>query len=152
MPMWKIGVALVVLVGCASAAVAQVPPAFTSVWLYSGVSDSQCSNADWARRSNDALVNVTPKSVEFWETSCNVLSFRILKSQSAPGGTAETTLACRGEGMTWRTREIWSLQKLGSRRVLAMVQLQRSGERNETQKPSTTLQDNVHVAMYLECK
>jgi hypothetical protein len=134
---------------------AQVSQEFLGVWVSAPNNQSDgydCRRTDWALRENDGLINVTPRYIEHWESSCDVSTFRALSSQAISEQTAEVVLACGGEGMTWRTREIWSLKRINSRKTLVMVQLQSSEMRDETKKPDTRLLDEVRVDLYLECQ
>ena len=45
-----------------------------------------------------------------WELGCDVSAFRRLKSEE---NSAEVVLSCKGEGLTWRTKQIWSLPRHG---------------------------------------
>lgn len=133
-------------------AVAQVPQEFLGVWVSTQSNQNNslnCKRTDWALRENDGLINITRRKVEYWESGCDVSSFRILKSQKE---LAEVVLACGGEGMTWRTREIWSLQPIEARKALIVVQLQGSEQRDEAKRPATRMQDKIFLSVYFECQ
>jgi cephalosporin hydroxylase len=101
---------------------------------------------------NDGLINVEYRSISHWESSCDVKSFRKLNSQLMPNGIAEVTLACGGEGMTWSTREVWSITELGSRKVLAQVQFQSSEAQDETKPRSNRLRTEYAVRLFVRCE
>ena len=133
-------------------AVAQVPQEYLGVWVSTQNNQNNslnCKRPDWALRENDGLINITRRKVEHWESGCDVSSFRILKSQKE---SAEVVLACGGEGMTWRTREIWSLQPIEARKALIVVQLQSSEQRDEGKRPTTRMQNEIVSSLYLECR
>jgi len=145
------GVAAVLMMYDRSA-LAHVPEEFLGVWVLTENNQNNslnCKKTDWALRENDGLINVSRRKVEHWESGCDVSSFRILKSQKE---SAEVVLACGGEGMTWRTKEIWSLQTIEARKALIVVQLQRSEQRDEAKRPSTKMQNEIFSSLYLECR
>ena len=54
---------------------ASLPPEFVGVWLAAGATDNQCKKSDWkgiAASGSDRLINVTLRSLEEWESGCNV--------------------------------------------------------------------------------
>lgn len=137
------------------AAQAQIAPQYQGVWLAAPQTTEQssaCKRSDWARHESDGLINITARTVGYWESRCNVTAFRAIKSQSGSEEVAELTLACGGEGMTWSTRELWSVQNFASRKVLIMVQLQRSEEREQSKQRSTRFVADLAVSMYLQCQ
>jgi hypothetical protein len=139
------------------AVAAEVSKEFSGVWVatQNNQESLNCKKTDWGTSDNNGLINIAKANVEYWERACDVVSFRILKSQKE---SAEVVLACRGEGYTWRTREIWSLQTVEARRALIRVQLQASEQRvdveqgDEAKNPSTKMQNDIYSSLYLECK
>ena len=133
-------------------AVAQVSRDFLGVWVSAtnNQNNSNCKKGDWALRENDGLINITRQDVQHWESSCGVSSFRIAKSQKE---SAEVVLACGGEGLKWRTREIWSVQTIEARKALIVIQLQSSEPRSDERKrPGNRMRNEIVSRVYLECR
>jgi hypothetical protein len=138
---------------------AQVASQFQGVWLSAPTTADQssaCKRSDWGRRDQahgkiDGLINVTQRTIEHWESRCNVTAFRMVKPASGSDPIAEVALACGGEGERWNTRELWSVQSLASRKVLIQVQLQRAETTGGKQKAARLVAD-LAVSMYLQCQ
>ena len=130
-----------------SAIAAELPPQFRGVWLIAAAVNEECRKSDWDKHESDGLISVGPKTVEYWETACDVQSAK--KSDET---TYEVGLTCHGEGMTWQSREAWQVQKIGSRRQLVAVNFARSDERDEAGKRvKGSSSRKISINVYMEC-
>ena len=89
-----------------------------------------------AASGDDALLSVSSLSIEFWEDGCKILNVKPLNVGAMQERmTAEIDLACSGEGMTWRERDIWHLQTINSRKQFITVTIRSWDWRGDTGKP-----------------
>ena len=139
---------------------AQVASQYQGVWLAAPTTADQssaCKRSDWGRRDQargkiDGLINVTQRTIEHWESRCSVTAFRMIKPASGSQAIAEVALACGGEGERWNTRELWSVQSLGSRKVFIQVQLQRAETTDDKKGKAARLVADPEVSIYLQCQ
>jgi len=137
----------IAMLGSSQAPAANLPREFTGVWTAAMEGENQCRRSDWNGDRTDRLISVSPSQIEYWETSCKVDGVRSLDD-----GAAEVDLSCRGEGETWRSKEIFHMQKIGSRRQLVSVSLRRFDERDHARKPiRNRAPQKMYVIIYLEC-
>jgi hypothetical protein len=109
------------LVPLASAA-AQVPPEFRGVWILADKTGNECKATDWP--TNDRLVNITSRDVEYLtELGCQLIARKIVNADAGGEQTAEVNLACSGDGSTWRSKEVWHITTVDSRKVLLKLSL-----------------------------
>ena len=147
-----------VLLACflGSAAAATLPREFSGVWIAADESRNECKRQDWkgvAASESDRLINITAKEREEWESGCTIRSVKASRAPSPGTRTADVDLSCGGEGMRWRSREIWHVQNVDGRKILAVTELRvtdyrtddgRRAESQQASEPSTRL--------FLECK
>lgn len=93
-------------------------------------------------------MEVGDRSVGYYERTCDVSAFRRLKSDVR---SAEVLLSCAGEGNTWRTRQIWNLQRFESRTMLVATTLQVSKAQPERKRSSGRMHDEIRVTLYTKC-
>lgn len=105
----------------ATRAPAKTSNPFTGTWSVASEDTNACKAADFDAHENDGLIRVGSKNVLYWESSCDIKKQRMVGKS-----TAENVLQCGGEGETWRTKEIWHSQKIGTRRILTIVTVFRS--------------------------
>jgi hypothetical protein len=94
---------------------ARLSSEFTGVWILANDENNQCRRTDWkgvAASANDRLVSITPRQIEMWEDGCTVIAVKPVRSQFHGGMTVSVNLACGGEGMTWRSYEVWHVQTI----------------------------------------
>lgn len=118
-----------------SAWAAQPPKGFLGVWA--ATSEKLCRKSEWKEHQRDDLLSVDARSANYYETTCDFASVKLLDDS-----TAEVAMSCAGEGETWKTREIWNVQKVGQQRLLTMVSLSRSDVKNH----------KASVSIYIECQ
>ena len=82
-------------------------------------------------RDSDRLINITAKEIEEWESSCTVKLVKTSRYSLPDHRTSEVNLSCTGEGHTWRTREIWHVEKVSNRKIFMRIQLSTSDYREE---------------------
>jgi hypothetical protein len=136
--------------GClASGAVAaELPAQFRGVWTAAQETSNECKRSDWDKHESDAMISVGPNAVDYWEASCKVQSVK--KSNES---TYEVGLACGGEGMRWRSKEVWQVKRIASRNHLIAVTLERFDERDEAGKRvKGSSQHQVYINVHVECR
>jgi hypothetical protein len=134
--MFKLVFASAVIIGfCHPAWAAQPPKSFLGVWA--ATSEKLCRKTEWKEHQRDDLLSVDARSANYYETTCDFASIKLLDDS-----TAEVAMSCAGEGETWKTREIWNVQKVGQQRLLTMVSLIRSDVKNH----------KASVSIYIECQ
>ncbi|MDB5580466.1 MAG: hypothetical protein JWR80_5642, partial [Bradyrhizobium sp.] len=116
------------------AAAAQMPREFHGV--FASGNGAACKKADLKQHDRDDMISVEAQSISYHEGSCDFASVKPLGE-----GTADVALTCGGEGETWKSREVWSVQKVGSQKQLIAVSMSRSGEKNH----------KISVSVYVEC-
>lgn len=92
------------------------PSAFVGEWI--SISDDapqSCAAGDFEKHENDAVIRITPKQAQYWESMCDL---RFLKTEF---GAASVAASCRGEGETWKSSEVWSRRTLFGRDLLIMA-------------------------------
>ena len=127
-----------------SSAAAQVSQEFLGAWAPTPEKQGDAPNC--RRDDNDALMEIKSRSVGYWESGCAVSAFRRLKSEKR---LAEVVLSCTGEELTWRTKEIWSLQSVKSKMILVTINIQRSEQPPVPRRPSDRMREDIFVTMYV---
>jgi hypothetical protein len=63
-------------------------------------------------------------------------------------------LACGGEGMTWRSKQIWHLETIEQRKILIMAEKSKARLRDDSGRKiqSGSEFDDSTIGIYLECK
>jgi hypothetical protein len=113
---------------------AQMPLEFHGV--FASGQGAACKKADLKQHDRDDMISVEVQSIAYYEGSCDFASVRMLGE-----GTADVALTCSGEGETWKSREIWSVQKVRSQKQLIAVSMSRSGDKHH----------KISVSVYVEC-
>jgi hypothetical protein len=102
-------------------AAVDLPAEFAGTWRLANPSDNQCRKEDLkGGDSAEGHISVKPGLVVHYESECRIMSVK-QTGQSNPI-TVEASFACRGEGMRWRAREIWHVETIDGKRVLAVTQ------------------------------
>jgi hypothetical protein len=135
---------------------AMLPKEFTGVWIATAETDNECKKQDWkgVAGENDRLINITAKAIEKFESGCTIKSLKT-SGDSPPGErTSEVNLSCSGEGMTWRSREIWSVQNVNNRKIFMATVLRESDYRDDSGKKMRNPNPTGVPAprIFLECK
>jgi hypothetical protein len=148
---------LIGMLSIGGASAADLPSEFLGVWRYPSEPPNECKSTDWkgvARSGSDALLSVSKEAIEFWEDGCKIL--RSTNRKSVDLGNmreAEVELACTGEGMAWRTRELWHVEEINRRKILVTVLLKTYYVRDDAGKAVKSSNDaDKKVTIYLECK
>jgi hypothetical protein len=129
----------------------QVLSDFLGVWILGEADNNQCKASDWKAQENDRLINVSSSSVEYWEDECKILSVK----RSTPGQydtTVNVELACGGEGLTWRSKEIWALQTIDHRKMFVATTVSTSNARDDLGRKTNEMQSGPSVSIYLQCR
>jgi hypothetical protein len=139
----KLGKALGVLVAIYSTAgvsySAEIPREFIGIWAIATATENQCKKSDWDNSRSDGMISIAGRSIDYWETRCTIASIKELYNS-----TVGVSLVCGGEGTTWRSDEVWHVQKVGVRKQLISISLRRSDVQKEKQR--------IGVSIYLQCK
>jgi hypothetical protein len=138
------------LLSVVSVFAAPLPSEFEGVWLFADASNNICKPSDWHEHNNDGLILITARKFQEWESECDVLDANIANAADRTY-TAKVNLSCGGEGMTWRSTEIWHAQSVGARKVLIRTTLQTDylDDSDKPMEPPTTRPFSVSV--YLAC-
>lgn len=146
---WIKALSALAVISCpATSFSAELPHEFVGVWSVATATDNQCKKSDWEHSRNDRLLSVAASTIVYWETTCKISSVKKLD-----GSTIEAHLTCRGEGMMWRSHEVWHVQKIGLRKQFVSVALGRSAERDGSGKRVTNQEGHkISVSIYLQCQ
>jgi hypothetical protein len=133
--------------GFNSALAAEVPAEFRGVWIIASGGDNQCRKSDWDDARTDGMMSVSAALINYWESSCEIVEAKKLAES-----TVSLSLACRGEGTTWRSKEVWYVQRIG-RKQLVTVSLGTSDLRDDLGKRVGNPDEHkTRVSINLECK
>lgn len=135
--------------GFNAALAAEVPSEFRGVWTIAVGAYGECRKHDWdGDRRTDAMMSVNAASIKHWESSCDIVSVKKPRKS-----TVSLVLACGGEGMRWRSKEVWYVQKIQSHKQLVTVSLGISDLREHSGKRVKNPTENkISVNINLECK
>jgi hypothetical protein len=122
---------------------------FIGVWVRGDADNNKCKAEDWKKHENDGLINVSSSSVEYWESGCKIISVKRSTSNQYDS-TVNVQLACGGEGLTWRSREIWAVQTIDNRKMFVATTVSTSDERDDSGRRTNTT--GPSVAIYLQCR
>jgi hypothetical protein len=112
---------------------ATLPKEFTGVWIAAAETDNECKKEDWkgVAGENDRLINITAKAIEEFESGCTIKSVKTSRDSPPGARTSEVNLSCSGEGMTWRSSEIWHVQNVSNRKIFTATVLRQSDYRDD---------------------
>src|SRR5262245_47665056 len=130
-----------------------LPSDFLGVWISAADDENQCKRADWkgiGANESDRLIRTSLMELEEWESGCKVVSVKRPSYQY--GKTISVQLACGGEGMTWRSNEIWHVRTIDHRRVLVATTVNRSNARDDLGRRTNMVDSGPSVSVFLECK
>lgn len=126
-----------------------IPIEFHGVWrIAANTQQPQCRRQDWDNERSDNMIQVTGREVRYYESACSPATMRHVESNSF-----EATMSCSGEGMAWTATDHYSVQKMGGRKLLVIVNIRRTASRDETGKvyPDDNL-DKVVTSIAEECR
>jgi hypothetical protein len=132
---------------------------FAGVWIESGEKDNLCKAGDWEARGSGSdpenrrrLSKVTSRSVEGWEFECNITDANGSKANDSERENAELSLTCSGEAMTWKSKQLWSVQTIDGRKTLLVARLKILDLRDDAGKLVKDDQaSDVSISSYLHC-
>jgi hypothetical protein len=133
-----------------TAAGAQIPSEFLGVYISAGATNNQCRRGDWkgqAQGEEPRLMRIAPRSIEYWESSCNYLGVKAQQAADEGAGRSRVSMTCAGEGETWRTTELWQVKTVDGRKILIMAEL----ERDERNGPRRLKYKEPPLSLFLEC-
>lgn len=121
---------------------------FTGVWIEANDKLSACKASDLHDLESDGAIQIHSEKVRFWERTCDINRMQMMGSN-----TAEVDLTCIGEGMRWKTRQVWHAQRVGGKPLLVMVTTEVSDERDEDGKKVSTAGDGKppYVWVFAAC-
>jgi hypothetical protein len=137
---------------------ANLPAEFTGFWVATDASNNACRKADIKEEKNNVpiarIMSVAPGTVTFYETNCELLSVKPLPNAN-PGDknrvNAEADLACSGEGSRWKAREIWHVETIDGRKIVAVTGLRQTDYRDEKGHKQNT-PSLITTSIYFACK
>ena len=86
------GVIALSLVACLASnlgAAQLLPSEFVGVWMVGDSGRNECTKADWNDRKSDRLMNVSPRSIEYWESGCDIVGVATQNQQSPEAVTSK---------------------------------------------------------------
>ena len=99
-----------------------LPERFHGVWLVEEGEPRACKRTDWRSEAHqDTHINVSAKQIEYYESRCRVTAMRTSQGGDPKSRPVVLTLACSGEGMTWRETGIWQVQRIRGHMMLITV-------------------------------
>jgi hypothetical protein len=117
MPYRQVSVALILLGSLpagAAPAPASFPPAFQGVWNGNVETGETCRARNFEERTSDALMQITARQMNFWESACDITSL----TRKDDVITVKST--CHGEGDTWQDTRVMKIQKIAGKTYLLM--------------------------------
>jgi hypothetical protein len=137
---------------------ANLPAEFNGMWLATDATNNRCRVEDVKAERNDApvdrVMSVGPGEVAFYETRCKIVSVKPLRHANPNDKNqvnADVTLACKGEGMLWSTREIWHVQTIDGNKVAVVTGLSQTNYRDERGRKQNT-PSVITTSIYYACK
>lgn len=96
----------------AAAKPAPFPAEFRGVWGANVETGETCRVRDFEERNSDALMQVTARQMEFWESRCDVTSL------TRKDDTINVKMTCYGEGETWQDSNVMTIKPIAGRTYL----------------------------------
>ncbi len=130
------------------------PIEFRAVWQLARARDNVCTARDWEEHGNDGLIRVGSNSVQEWESACDLLSTGKFNRTAEPEGMAietELHLKCGGEGMTWRTTEVWQTQVIEGHAMLIRVSQKAWDFYDDNGKKMPDEPGGTRISIYMKC-
>ena len=136
-----------------------IPSGFLGIWIDASANNNACIAKEYDTRTAGKyewdyytrLVKITERSLEAWELDCNVEAARDeLSSQDRT--SVELAFACNGGAMSWKVKELWSLQTIDDRKTLTITNLKYSDWRDDSGRRVQQESPSRQTATYLECK
>ena len=128
-----------------------LPSEFVGVWMVGDSGRNECTKADWNDRKSDRLMNVSPRSIEYWESGCDIVGVATQNQQSPEAVTSKLSLSCSGEGTSWRSIQLWHTRLMGARKLLVQAEIKRWDERDDNGKRIRPTGE-LYVDVAVECK
>ena len=128
-----------------------VPLDFVGVWTQAATENAQCKAADFDLHENDSLLRVKQDAIEMWESGCEVISASVFPN-NAMQSTIQVDFRCGGEGMTWRSNEIWNLQQAQGKETLIIAVVGTSDWRDDLGRRMQSADQGPSVERYLRCQ
>jgi len=147
------------LVGLSSAAqAAELPQQFNGLWVAAEIPNKDKCRKEEPKgeddRPVDAMMSVAGGTITYYEMHCQVQSAKRLQPPN-PNETGrinvDVALACKGEGMLWSAREIWHLETIDGKPVLAVTQLGQTSYRDERGRKQKS-PNVITTSIYFACK
>lgn len=110
------------------AAAQTVPERFRGVWQDMEGKAGACKRSDWnTDAQTDTHIRIGAREIDFHETACRFASVQGSKLDPADGAV-RLTLACKGEGETWRRSQIWQVRRIAGHAMLVTTDIDRGEE------------------------
>lgn len=137
----------------------ELPASFTGVWIEASAQNNLCKASEWETRGTDQndneyntrLAKVTDRSLEGWETGCNITFVKTAKSYVPDREAVGVDLACSGKGMSWRSKQLWQVETLDNRKSLVVTTLKNTDLRDGSGKLVRKGISELVVSNYLAC-
>ena len=137
---------------------ANLPAEFNGMWIAAEATNNSCRVEDVKAEKNNApvdrILNVTAGELAFYETGCKFTSVKPIRNANPSDKNqvnAEVTLACKGEGMLWESREIWHIQTIDGAKVMVVTSLAQTNYRDDRGRKHST-PSLITTSIYYACK
>jgi hypothetical protein len=131
------------------ASAAELPANFNGTWRIANPSDNNCRAADVkGEDAPEGHLKVNPGVVLHYESACRIVAVK--PTQPARPETVEARFACTGEGMRWRSREIWHVETIDGKKVIVVTALGQTDNRNARGKKESG-RSVITTSIYYPC-
>jgi len=137
---------------------ANLPDQFNGLWVAAEVPNKDLCRKEEPKgednRPVDSMMSVAPGTITYYEQQCQIVSAKRLQ---APNPNEEgrinvdVSLACKGEGMLWSAREIWHVETIDGKKVIAVTALSQTNFRDERGRKQNT-PSVITTSIYYACK
>lgn len=105
-----------------------MPERFRGVWQGMEGKAGTCKRSDWNGDAHtDMHIRVGAREIDFHESACRFASIQPSKL-ATEDGAIRLTLACKGEGETWRRSQIWQVRRVAGHAMLVTTDIDHGEE------------------------
>jgi hypothetical protein len=151
-------VGAVLLTASVAAHAASLPERFKGLWVLAEVPNKDKCRKEEPKgeddRPVDSMMSVEGGTISYYEMQCQVQSARELQAPGADDSTRinlDVRLTCKGEGQRWSAREIWHIETIDGKKVMAVTQLGQTDVRDERGRKQKS-PNLIATSIYFACK
>ena len=132
------------------AVAAELPASLHGTWRVANPTGDQCRR-DAVKDAAEGHMVVKPGVVAHYESTCRIASVRPTRMPDQERASVVADLRCKGEGMRWRTRELFHLETVAGQKLVAVTTLSHGDTREAGGRRMKVL--NVPTTtIYTECR